>query len=153
MSSRGALVAGKFPISMTTLTNAQAALRWLTRPAPDLGEVREALASIVKDAVRAGDVVGRIRDLMKKTPPRKDLLDVLIWAAALPAVAITSIPPAIREHDLGIGAPRGLRTRPGASPSTPSQRRAGRLAAAAASELWDGLWAQRPQRQIGQYFR
>ena len=76
MSSRGALVAGKFPISMTTLTNAQAALRWLTRPAPDLGEVREALASIVKDAVRAGDVVGRIRDLMKKTPPRKDLLDV-----------------------------------------------------------------------------
>jgi signal transduction histidine kinase len=41
-----------------------------------LGEVREALASIVKDAVRAGDVVGRIRDLMKKTPPRKDLLDV-----------------------------------------------------------------------------
>jgi hypothetical protein len=74
VSSRGALVAGKFPISMTTLTNAQAALRWLTRPAPDLGEVREALASIVKDAVRAGDVVGRIRDLMKKTPPRKDLL-------------------------------------------------------------------------------
>jgi PAS domain S-box-containing protein len=59
-----------------TLTNAQAALRWLTRPAPDLGEVREALASIVKDAVRAGDVVSRIRDLMKKTPPRKDLLDV-----------------------------------------------------------------------------
>jgi PAS domain S-box-containing protein len=58
------------------LTNAQAALRWLTRPAPDLGEVREALASIVKDAVRAGDVVSRIRDLMKKTPPRKDLLDV-----------------------------------------------------------------------------
>jgi hypothetical protein len=130
---------------MTTLTNAQAALRWLTRPAPDLGEVREALASIVKDAVRAGDVVGRIRDLMKKTPPRKDLLDVLIWAAALPAVAITSIPPAIREHDLGIGAPRGLRTRPGASPSTQAQRRSpstqaqrrpGRLAAAAASELW-----------------
>ena len=59
-----------------TLTNAQAALRWLARPAPDLGEVREALASIVKDAVRAGDVVSRIRDLMKKTPSRKDLLDV-----------------------------------------------------------------------------
>ena len=58
------------------LTNAQAALRWLTRPAPDLGEVREALASIVTDAMRAGDVVSRIRDLMKKTPPRKDLLDV-----------------------------------------------------------------------------
>src|SRR3954451_5121098 len=34
-------------------------------------------------------------------------LSVLIWAAALPAVAITSTPPAIREHDLGIGAPRG----------------------------------------------
>ena len=59
-----------------TLTNAQAALRCLTRPAPELGEVREALASIVKDAVRAGDVVSRIRDLMNKAPPRKDLLDV-----------------------------------------------------------------------------
>ena len=41
-----------------------------------LGRGEEALASIVKDAVRAGDVVSRIRDLMKKTPPRKDLLDV-----------------------------------------------------------------------------
>jgi PAS domain S-box-containing protein len=59
-----------------TLTNAQAALRCLTRPVPELGEVREALASIVNDAVRAGDVVSRIRDLMKKAPPRKDLLDV-----------------------------------------------------------------------------
>src|SRR5260221_241104 len=59
-----------------TLTNAQAALRCLTRPAPELGEVREALASIVKDAVRAGDVVSRIRDLLNKAPPRKDLLDV-----------------------------------------------------------------------------
>ena len=32
--------------------------------------------SIVKDGNRAGDVIGRIRDLVKKAPPRKDRLDI-----------------------------------------------------------------------------
>jgi PAS domain S-box-containing protein len=55
-----------------TLTNAQAALRWLNRPAPDLGEVRKALDSIVRDGARAAVVVQRIRDLIKKAPTRGD---------------------------------------------------------------------------------
>jgi signal transduction histidine kinase len=38
--------------------------------------VRQALTSIAKDGIRAGDVVGRIRDLIKKAPPREDRLDV-----------------------------------------------------------------------------
>ena len=57
-------------------TNAQAALRWLHARPPDLEEVRQALARIVKDAMRAGDVVGRIRELIKKAPPRKDSVDI-----------------------------------------------------------------------------
>jgi PAS domain S-box-containing protein len=59
-----------------TLTNAQAALRWLTAQSPDLEEVREALDCIVKDANRAGDVIDRIRALIRKAPRRKDSIDI-----------------------------------------------------------------------------
>jgi PAS domain S-box-containing protein len=58
------------------VTNAQAALRWLGARSPDLEEVRQALARIVKDGNRAGDIIGRIRDLVKKAPPQKDRLDI-----------------------------------------------------------------------------
>src|SRR5262249_44910291 len=47
--------------------NARAALNFLDRQPPDLGEVREALGCVVGDADRAGDIVGRIRDQVKKT--------------------------------------------------------------------------------------
>ena len=39
-------------------------------------EVRQALGRIVKDGNRAGDVIGRIRALIKKAPPRKDRLEI-----------------------------------------------------------------------------
>ncbi len=65
----------KQPIA-AAVSNAQAALRWLDRQPPDLEEVRQALASIVKDGMRAGDVVGHIRDLIKKAPPREDRLEI-----------------------------------------------------------------------------
>jgi PAS domain S-box-containing protein len=57
-------------------TNAQAALRWLAARPPNLKEVREALDHIVKDANRAGDVIGRIRAIIKKAPSRKDPVDI-----------------------------------------------------------------------------
>jgi hypothetical protein len=56
--------------------NARAALNFLDRQPPDLGEVREALGSIVGDADRAGDIIDRIRDHIKKAPPRKHRLDL-----------------------------------------------------------------------------
>src|SRR5256884_2757341 len=65
----------KQPIA-ATVSNAQAGLRWLIREPPDLEEVRQALACITKDGKRAGDVVGRIRDLIQKAPPRKDRFDL-----------------------------------------------------------------------------
>ena len=43
---------------------------------PNLEEVRQALGRIVKDGNRAGDVIGRIRELIKKAPPRKDWVDI-----------------------------------------------------------------------------
>ncbi|HEX9384211.1 MAG TPA: PAS domain S-box protein, partial [Gemmatimonadaceae bacterium] len=58
------------------VTNAQTALRWLRAQPPDLDETRQALDRIVKDGIRAGEVIGRIRGMIQKTPPRKESLDV-----------------------------------------------------------------------------
>jgi PAS domain S-box-containing protein len=58
------------------VTNAQAGLRFLEGGTIDLGEVRQILEDIVKGGNRAGEVVGRIRDLIKKEPPRNDRLDI-----------------------------------------------------------------------------
>ena len=57
-------------------TNAQAALRWLGAQPPNLEEARQALGRIVETGHRAGDVIDRIRALIKKAPPRKDRLDI-----------------------------------------------------------------------------
>ena len=59
-----------------TVTNAEAALRWLNAQPPDVDEVREGLLRIVTDGNRAGDVIGRIRELIKKAPPRKERVDI-----------------------------------------------------------------------------
>jgi signal transduction histidine kinase len=63
------------PIAATA-TSAEAALRWLDRQPPNLEEARQALAGIAKDSYRAGDVIGRIRELIKKAPSRKDRLEI-----------------------------------------------------------------------------
>src|SRR5258708_25075430 len=65
----------KQPIT-ASVTAAQAALQWLDRQTPDLEEVRQALACIVDNGNRAGEVIDRIRDLVKKAPPRKDRLEI-----------------------------------------------------------------------------
>jgi PAS domain S-box-containing protein len=56
--------------------NARAALNFLDRSHPDLDEVREALGCIVADADRAGGIIDRIRDQIKKVPPRSDPFDL-----------------------------------------------------------------------------
>lgn len=59
-----------------SVTNAEAALRWLGTHPPNLEEVRDALGRIVKNANRAGEVVGRIRALIKKAPPSRERFDL-----------------------------------------------------------------------------
>lgn len=56
--------------------NAHAALRFLAAEPPDLGEVTEALESVVTETYRAGDILGGIRDQIKKAPPRKERLNL-----------------------------------------------------------------------------
>ncbi len=60
----------------TARNNARAALNFLDKPLPDLAEVREALGCVVGDADRAGNIIDRIRDQVKKAPPRKDRFDL-----------------------------------------------------------------------------
>ena len=65
----------KQPIT-AALTSAQTALRWLEAQPPELGEVRAALSRTVRAGKRAGDVIGRIRALVTKAPPRKDSVEI-----------------------------------------------------------------------------
>src|ERR1700730_2822195 len=59
-----------------TVTNAEAGLRWLRAGSSHLEEVQQVLTRIVEDGKRAGEVIHRIRALMKKAPPRKDRLEI-----------------------------------------------------------------------------
>ena len=56
--------------------NANAALRWLALDPPNLAKAHDSAELIVCDGDRAGQVIARIRALLKKTPPSKTLLDV-----------------------------------------------------------------------------
>lgn len=60
----------------TARNNARASMNFLDRSPPDLGQVREALTCVVDDADRAGDILDRIRDHIKKAPPRKERVDL-----------------------------------------------------------------------------
>ena len=56
------------------VNNASACLRWLA--ANNLEEARQSVSLVVSDGHRAGEIIGRIRALAKKTPSRKDWIDV-----------------------------------------------------------------------------
>jgi PAS domain S-box-containing protein len=60
----------------TARNNARAALNFSEKSSADLGQVREALAAVVDDADRAGEILDRIRDHIKKAPPRKEHVDL-----------------------------------------------------------------------------
>jgi PAS domain S-box-containing protein len=60
----------------TARNNARAGIRFLELNPPNLGEAREAFGLVVRDADRATDIVGRMRDHVKKAPPRKERFDL-----------------------------------------------------------------------------
>jgi PAS domain S-box-containing protein len=57
------------------LSNAQAAQRFLARPAPDLAEVREILQDIVDEDKRAGEIIQRLRKLFSKQDMPRQRID------------------------------------------------------------------------------
>jgi PAS domain S-box-containing protein len=60
----------------TARNNARAGIRFLETKPPNLGEVREALDCVVRDADRAKDIAGQMRAHIKKAPPRKEGFDL-----------------------------------------------------------------------------
>jgi C4-dicarboxylate-specific signal transduction histidine kinase len=69
------------------VTYALAARRYLSADPPNFREVDDALSLIVKEGNRAGEVVERVRALIKKVPARKDA--VAIDDAILEVIALT----------------------------------------------------------------
>ena len=61
------------------VTNGSACLRWLARVqggSADLDEARQAIQRIIRDGTRAGEVIARIRTLLKKAETTKEPLDL-----------------------------------------------------------------------------
>jgi PAS domain S-box-containing protein len=56
--------------------NARAAWNFLERQTSSLAEVKEALECVIADTDRAGEIIDRIREHIKKAPPRKDRFDL-----------------------------------------------------------------------------
>jgi len=74
-----------------TIANANASLRWLSADPSNLDEARAAIERIVKDASRAGSIVGRIRGLAKRAPAKKmpcNINDIILEIATLTASEI-----------------------------------------------------------------
>jgi PAS domain S-box-containing protein len=62
------------------LSNAEAVRLLLARPSPDLAEIGDAVGDIVQESRRAGDVIARLRGLLRKDerPPEEIDLNALI---------------------------------------------------------------------------
>lgn len=95
------------------VTNANASLRWLARTPPELEEARLAISRIVKEGNRAGDVITRIRALVKKSPPQKIILDsndIVLEVITLSRSQISRAHISLRTH-LAEGLPSVLADR------------------------------------------
>jgi PAS domain S-box-containing protein len=83
------------------VTYASAARRMLGAKSPDFREVDDVLSLIVKEGNRAGEVVGRIRALIKKAPARKDAVainDVILEVIALSRTEATNNSVSVRTQ-------------------------------------------------------
>src|SRR5262249_56285152 len=79
-----------------------------------LSEVRDALACVVGDVERAGDIIDRIREHMKKAPPRKERFDlnaaineVIVLARSVITRSGVSVQTRLADHLISIQGDRG----------------------------------------------
>ena len=79
-------------------TNASAGRRFLSQPTPALGEIGEILADVIADAQRAGEVIRRMRSLLKKDVSHFAPLDVNDVIREV--VALTRTDALIRHHPI-----------------------------------------------------
>jgi signal transduction histidine kinase len=86
------------------LMNAEACLSWLDHQQPNLTEAHAALERIVRDGTRAGEVIRRVRTLMKKTDAKMaplDLNEILSEVLALVQHELVSSRVALRLEQAG----------------------------------------------------
>ena len=77
MGELTATIAHEVNQPLTGLVNSgHACLRWLAREPPELEAARRAVQRMINDGSRASEVIGRIRAMLKKSPPRRDSLNV-----------------------------------------------------------------------------
>ncbi|MGV7218038.1 trifunctional serine/threonine-protein kinase/ATP-binding protein/sensor histidine kinase [Bradyrhizobium sp. UFLA05-112] len=68
------------------ISNAGAGLNWLNAQPPNLERVRQTFGLIIRDGTRAGEIIDRIRGLIRKSPPQKASLainDVVLEVIAM----------------------------------------------------------------------
>jgi PAS domain S-box-containing protein len=58
------------------VTRGHACLRWLAHEPPNLEEGRSSVEAMIDDGKRAGEVISRLRSMMKKSPSRRELLNI-----------------------------------------------------------------------------
>jgi len=58
------------------VTDAKTCVRWLMRQSPDMEEAREAASRVVKDAMRAADIISSISLLFQKGARQREFVDV-----------------------------------------------------------------------------
>ncbi|WP_395942829.1 sensor histidine kinase [Brevundimonas sp.] len=80
------------------LANAQASLRWLRRPAPNLDEAERAIERAVADATRTHEIVARTRDFLSGATPSLQPVDL----AETARIATTLIDGELRRHDVSV---------------------------------------------------
>jgi PAS domain S-box-containing protein len=58
------------------ISSGNACLRWLAGEPPNLEAARRSVERMIDDGNRAADVIRRIRDMVRKSPPRKDAFNI-----------------------------------------------------------------------------
>ena len=91
---------------------ARAALNFLDQQPPDLGEVKKQLGCVVGAADRSGEIIERVRDCIKKAPPRKAHFDlnnaideVIVLARSAIAKNGVSVQTRLAAHPADLRAP------------------------------------------------
>ncbi|MCP2226524.1 C4-dicarboxylate-specific signal transduction histidine kinase [Pseudomonas silensiensis] len=76
MDQLAASIAHEVSQLAATVMGAHAALRWMGAQPPNLGEIKQVLDNVIKDAHRAAEVLDRIRGHIRKAPPQKGPVDI-----------------------------------------------------------------------------
>lgn len=83
------------------VTNGEASLRWLSRPEPELQEVRDGLTRMICEGRRASEVVRRLRELARKGETQRselDLIELIDEAVLLVQREMTRLQVSLRRH-------------------------------------------------------